>query len=258
MNPSDDQSGMNENGVRQNPPRVAFTLVEMVVTLAVACILMIAVVAFLVNGVVSTAKTTAINDSTTKGRYVFEHLSREMSRANDIYTSNFTGPDPSYVAAATPTPGNPGTGYQGFSYLLPVGGQATNTNIIPITSGSSPGVTLSLLASAAPDYLVPQAGDYIQFPGLTIGTNGIGALIAGVSSPGSTNGAGNWTIQLQGALYSLAGISSDSSNDIPAAEVMTILRQRAYSIQVDPSTGDRQLWWYPATASMPTTMVVAK
>ena len=50
---------------------VGFTMVEMVVALGVACILMVAVVAFLVQGVVSTTKTTSINDATTKGRYVF-------------------------------------------------------------------------------------------------------------------------------------------------------------------------------------------
>ncbi len=97
MKPSENSSRRDADGVRQTPPKGAFTMVEMIVTLFVACILMIAVVAFLVNGIVSTTKTTAINDTTTKGRYVFEHMSREMSRAGDLNTVNFTGPNPNYV-----------------------------------------------------------------------------------------------------------------------------------------------------------------
>lgn len=99
----DKSSGSGKDAVRRNPPRVAFTLVEMIVTLAVACILMIAVVAFLVNGVISTTKTTAINDTTTKGRYVFEHMSKEMARSSDLNVvsptpqGNFFGPNPGYV-----------------------------------------------------------------------------------------------------------------------------------------------------------------
>jgi hypothetical protein len=45
---------------------------------------------------------------------------------------------------------------------------------------------------------------------------------------------------------------------VTAAEVVTIQRQRSYSIQTDAGTGDLQLWWYPATTGMPSTMVVAK
>src|ERR1700691_2679950 len=118
MNPSDDNPKIEKDGVRRDPPRVAFTLVEMIVTLTVACILMVAVVAFLVNGVVSTTKTTAINDSTAKGRYVFEHLSREMARANDLTISPTPAggvfraePDlrlPADAHARKPGPGLPG------------------------------------------------------------------------------------------------------------------------------------------------------
>jgi prepilin-type N-terminal cleavage/methylation domain-containing protein len=113
MKTPEDKSGGDKGGIRQDPSRNAFTMVEMIVTLLVACILMIAVVAFLVNGVVSTTKTTAINDSTVKGRYVFEHLSREMARANDLTISptpagGFWGANPGFVVPADPDAGQPG------------------------------------------------------------------------------------------------------------------------------------------------------
>ena len=65
------RSCQREDGSPPNKPPQGMTLVEMTVALTVACILMVAIVAFLVNGLVSSAKTTAINDTTTKGRYVF-------------------------------------------------------------------------------------------------------------------------------------------------------------------------------------------
>ncbi len=212
-----DNSGGDTGGTRKNPPKDAFTLVEMIVTLLVACILMVAVVAFLVNGVVSTTKTTAINDSTAKGRYVFEHLSKEMARANDLTISptpagGFFGPNPNYAYPPTPTPGNPGLGYQGFNYMIPVGGQALNkSGTIPVTAGVSPGIVLNLAASSAPDYLVPQAGDYIQIPGLSLGTPKLGVQIASVTSPNSPDGSGDWVIYLSAPLYTLANVAATVS-----------------------------------------------
>ena len=112
MLPGDDSQQPDEGTDRKAEP-VGFTMVEMVVTLGVACILMVAVVAFLVNGMVSATKTTAINDTTTKGRYVFEHLSKEMARAADLSVPNFT------------TPNGTGSAYQGFTYRIAVGGAGT-------------------------------------------------------------------------------------------------------------------------------------
>ena len=221
---------------------VGFTMVEMVVALGVACILMVAVVAFLVQGVVSTTKTTSINDATTKGRYVFEHLSREMARANDLQAANFTGAPP------TPTPGTSNS--QGFNYFISVEDQATTPNSTTPVTGST--IQLNLPAASPPDYLVPQPGDYIKLPGINLGTNG--AVITAAS--GSSSG-GAWTITVGAPFYTIAGVSA-SDPISPQNAVATIIRQRSYSIQQDPNTGDTQLWWYPNTTSMPSTLVVAK
>ncbi len=156
-------------------------MVEMVVTLGVACILMVAVVAFLVNGVVSTTKTTTINDNTAKGRYVFEHLSREMARATDINASNFTG--------GAPTPSGVMGPYQGFTYFVTVEDQSYTKADTQATSST---LVLNLPQATAPDYLVPQGGDILKLPGF----NGIPFTIANAS--GSTAG-GNWTITLTAA-----------------------------------------------------------
>ena len=140
---------------------VGFTMVEMVVALGVACILMVGVVAFLVNGVVSTSKTTAINDTTTKGRYVFEHLSSEMSRSTDLGLSNFLSPlDPLHPATTT---------YSSFNYRINVGNSGTTTTVTPLSSHSLP---ISFPAPTAPDYLVPQVGDYLLLPYPNFGPGG--------------------------------------------------------------------------------------
>src|ERR1017187_7832881 len=93
------KSGRGERVVFTEKPPNGMTMVEMVVALGVACILMVAVVAFLVNGVVSATKTTAINDTSTRGRYVFEHMSKELSQADELLSSNFTTVDPFNPAA---------------------------------------------------------------------------------------------------------------------------------------------------------------
>src|SRR5208282_2761890 len=119
-------SGRSEGGDSRKGPPVGFTMVETIVTLGVACILMIAVVAFLVNGVVSTTKTTAINDATTKGRYVFEHLSKEMSRASNLYLA--PSPSPNFLLPnASPTP----SAYASFNYWITVatGSISTSTQL---------------------------------------------------------------------------------------------------------------------------------
>src|ERR1700689_2672511 len=99
------RSHRSPQGVRPGNRPQGMTLVEVLVTLSVACILMVAVVGFLVNGVISTTKTTAINETTAKGRYVFEHMSRELNRAADLTTVNFTNANP--LAPNT---------YSGFNY----------------------------------------------------------------------------------------------------------------------------------------------
>jgi prepilin-type N-terminal cleavage/methylation domain-containing protein len=126
------------------------TLVEMTVALGVACLLMVAVVAFLVNGVVSTSKTTAIDDTTVKGRYVFEHMSKELAQADDLYNTNFV------------TPGG-GSGYAGFNYRISLGGAATtqqawlSQNYVVVTFNTS-------------GYLAPVAGDFLQLPYPNLGS----------------------------------------------------------------------------------------
>src|ERR1017187_9513710 len=119
------KSGRGERVVFTEKPPNGMRLVEMVVALGVACILMVAVVAFLVNGVVSTTKTTAIDDTTTKGRYVFEHMSRELARAADLTSSNFTTPNGGYTA------------FTGFYYRISVGTagatQQTSLSSNPVT-----------------------------------------------------------------------------------------------------------------------------
>ena len=59
--------GRRSGNARRTPPKVGFTMVEMVVALGIACLLMVAVVAFLVSGMVSSTKTSAINDTTQLG-----------------------------------------------------------------------------------------------------------------------------------------------------------------------------------------------
>jgi type II secretory pathway pseudopilin PulG len=221
---------------------VGFTMVEMVVALGVACILMVAVVAFLVQGVVSTTKTTSINDATTKGRYVFEHLSREMARANDLQAANFTGAPP------TPTPGT--SNYQGFNYFISVEDQATTPNSTTPVTGST--IQLNLPAASPPDYLVPQPGDYIKLPGINLGTNG--TVITGAA--GSSSG-GAWTITVERTHVHDCGCPHRRPMSPRTPSQRSFARGPIPSSRT-PTTGDTQLWWYPNTTSMPTTLVVAK
>ncbi|HLZ09621.1 MAG TPA: prepilin-type N-terminal cleavage/methylation domain-containing protein, partial [Chloroflexota bacterium] len=211
-------------------PRRGMTLVEMAVALGVACILMVAVVTFLVNGVVSTSKTTAIADTTTKGRYVFEHMSRELTRAADLTGANFTLPNGSNTA------------YSGFNYRINVTGSATTQQ----TLLSSQTLVVTVPVAAPPDYLLPQAGDYLLLPYPNLGSSG--TLITNVSQSGQ-----QFTLTLSDTLANLSGQSA--SNSVSNAEIATIQRQRSYTI--DSVSGDTLLW-YPATSTMPTTMIVAK
>src|SRR5580658_10183045 len=139
-----------KRGVRVNLKSLmkGFTLLEMIVTLGVACILMVAVVGFLVNGVVSTTKTTSINDVTVKGRYVFEHMSREMTRATDLTVANFTMPN------------GGATAYTGFNYRVAVGTPGA-TQQTPLTSNT---LVVTLPPPEPPEFLVPQAGDFLLLP----------------------------------------------------------------------------------------------
>ena len=203
-------------------------MVEMVVALGVACILMVAIVAFLVNGVVNATKTTAIADSTTKGRYVFEHMSRELARASDLTAVNFTTPN--------------GTGaFTGFNYLINVGA----TGATQQTFLSSNQVVVTLPAASPPDYLVPQAGDFLSLPYPSLGANG--TVITGVVQAGN-----QFTLTLSDTLANLSGQAV--GNQVSADEIATIKRQRTYTID---STAGNTLLWYPATASMPTSVIVA-
>src|SRR5208282_5862343 len=99
-----------------------------------------------------------------------------------------------------------------------------------------------------PDYLVPQQGDYLLLPYPNLGVNG--AYINGVAISGN-----QYTLTLSDTLANLSGQAP--TNSVPASSIATIQRQRSYSIQVGAS-GDTELWWYPATTSLPSTMVVAK
>src|ERR1700683_5432182 len=127
---------------------VGFTMVEMVVALGVACLLMVGVVAFLVNGVVSTAKTSTINDTTAKARYVFEHLSGEMAKAADLSLVNFGTPN----NVLTPT------AYSSFNYRINVS-TSGSTALTPLTSSS---IVIDIPASSSPGGLVPQVGDFLS------------------------------------------------------------------------------------------------
>lgn len=149
-------------GGRKGAP-VGFTLVETIVTLGVACILMVAVVAFLVNGMVSATKTTAINDNTIKGRYVFEHLSKEMEKSADLNLPNFILPNP-----ASPT-GTSKPTYAGFQYRVTIGGPGTNTTDLTLAN-TNPQLTLSFPPPTAvenrgaPFYSQPMPGITSCFP----------------------------------------------------------------------------------------------
>ena len=72
----------------------AFTLVEVLITIGVAGMLLAAVAMFLVSGNVATKKVTNINQVNTKGRFAFDHISREMSLALDLKAENFQVPNP--------------------------------------------------------------------------------------------------------------------------------------------------------------------
>src|SRR5271165_7425649 len=137
---------LRKRGARPKKPAQGMTLVEMAVALSVACILMVAVVTFLVNGVVSTSKTTAIDDTTIKGRYVFEHMSRELARAQDLLSTNFTTSN--------------GTTYAGFYYRINVGGAAA-TQLAPLSQNY---VVVTMPPPTPPDNLIPEPGDYLQLP----------------------------------------------------------------------------------------------
>src|ERR1700690_1058150 len=182
------------------------------VTLGVACILMIAIVSFLVNGVVSTTKTTAINDATTKGRYVFEHMTKEMAEAADLNLPNFVGAN-----LANPT------FYSGFKYRITVGGPGSI--IANVALSLQPAVLqMRFPPPNAADTLVPQADDQLLLPyPQSLATSG--ARIASVSpdlSHGGTpvadsNIPGNYlyTITLYDSIANLANVASSGGDVIP-------------------------------------------
>ncbi|HEY5079750.1 MAG TPA: prepilin-type N-terminal cleavage/methylation domain-containing protein, partial [Opitutaceae bacterium] len=235
----DDESQKPVDGAPRKADPVGFTMIEMIVTLGVASLLMIAVVAFMVNGMVSATKTTSINDTTTKGRYIFEHLSKEMARAADLSVPNFT------------TPNATSSAYQGFTYRIAVGGAGTAATCLL----SSQTVTVTIPAPAPPDNLVPQAGDFLMLPFPNLGPTG--TQIAGVSFTGTSSAGYTYVLTLGDTLANLSG--QPTSDSVPAYSIATIQRQRAYAIQNDATVpGTQDLWWYPATTNLPATMVVAK
>ena len=232
MSFSSENSDRDGDGNRQGKPPVGFTMVEMVVGLGVACLLMVAVVAFLVNGLVSSTKTTAINDTTTRGRYIFEHLSSEMAKSADLSLTNFT------------TPNSNSTAYSAFNYRINVSA-AGSTALTPLSSNQ---IQIDFPPATAPEYLVPQAGDFLLLPYPSFGSSG--TPIAGVSQSGST-----YTITLTDTLANLTGQPANA--EVSQYEIATVQRQRSYSIQLNSSTGGTELWWYPATSNLPSNMVVA-
>src|SRR5208337_4575405 len=96
------------------------------------------------------------------------------------------------------------------------GGAGTTAQV---TSLSQHSLQVSFPAATAPDYLVPQVGDYLLLPYPNFGPGGA---------------------------------------DVSQNEVATVQRQRSYSIQTDPNnTSSTELVWYPATATMQGSYVVA-
>jgi prepilin-type N-terminal cleavage/methylation domain-containing protein len=220
-------SRQRKGRVRKDKHPRGMTLVEMTVALGVACILMVAVVSFLVNGVVSTGKTTAINDTTTRGRYVFEHMSQELARAEDLSSTNFT------------TPG--GSGYAGFNYRVDVG-VAPATDQAPLTQN------FVLVTFAAPGDLVPPvAGDFLQLPYPYLGPGG--TPITDVAATGNLN---QYQLTLSDTLANLSGQAP--TGQVDQNEVATIQRQRTYMIDTVNGT---TLLWYPNNGTGPASYVIA-
>src|ERR1039458_8622358 len=203
-------SAVNRSG-RGVGPLYVMTVVEMVVALTVACILMVAVVSFLVNGVVSTTKTTAMNDTTTRGRYVFEHMSKELAQADDLKSSNFTTANPNNAAA-----------FSGFNYRINLGGTPTVTTS-EFLDKHYVDVTFNVAG-----YLKPVAGDFLQLPSPTLGADP-GTAITGVSQTGPDQ----YKLTVSDSLANLSG--QPVTNQVGQNEVAVIRRQRTYMI--DSVTG---------------------
>jgi hypothetical protein len=245
--------GQNAAGASRKGPPVGFTLVETIVTLGVACLLFVAIVAFLINGLVTSTKTAAINDTTTKGRYVFEHLSKELASASDLTPPNFILPSPGNATGMSST-----YLYGGFQYRITVGSPGTTIGTTALTSTT---IQLSLPPPLPPANLAPQAGDYLKLPfpsslaatGTPIATNGVS--FNGVDS---TTGNYNYTITLTDTIANLASVSA-SIGTITAGQVATIERVRQYVIAADPNNpGTDELQWYDSTADTTPTLIVAK
>src|SRR5271169_7201680 len=109
-------------------------------------------------------------------------MSRELARAEDLYSTNFT------------TPG--GSGYAGFNYRVDVG-EAPTTQQAPLSQNF-----VVVTYNAPGDLVPPVPGDFLQLPYPNLGAGG--TPITGVAATGNPN---EYQLTLSDTLANLSGQS---------------------------------------------------
>ncbi|MBP7143025.1 MAG: hypothetical protein KBA71_14030, partial [Opitutaceae bacterium] len=211
---------------RRKSGAAAFTLGEILVTLAVASIVLLAAGSIFISGNVTAKKITTLNKVTVTGRFSFDHLSREMSLADDLKAGNFIN------ESSTET----GT-YSRLTYRV-------NLGLPGVTQFTSTGSSTLVVDNLHPD-THPQAGDFVSVgsPQLNGGT---GARIVSVTDERGTGGP--VTLTFASTIQAMAG----AAVDIQALQVATFQRERAYEAM--DVNGEPSFVWYEAyNASSPGT-----
>ncbi|HRE04683.1 MAG TPA: prepilin-type N-terminal cleavage/methylation domain-containing protein, partial [Opitutaceae bacterium] len=161
----------------------AFTLIEVLMTLGVGAMLLVAVTMFLVSGNVATKKVTNLNAVNVKGRFSFDHISKEMSLSGDLNAANFQAPN------------SDSTAFSRITYRVNLGLPGTTSYTLH---------TADEIVVDLPIDTKPQVGDY-----LVLGTprlnDGAGGRIIAVSDTRGAVTHGDVTLTLEDTIEALSG-----------------------------------------------------
>jgi len=184
-----------------------FTLVEIMATLAVACLLLLSVALVAVMSAKVMRKNVLAGDAITATRLFQEHLNREITSA----VIAPPGIPPTFTGNDTNTPPRSSR----LTYRIIIGPNARIAS-----DAAQAGTTVTLTCPAA---LKPQIGDYLISAKPDFGD---GAVIAAVDDTRAAGADGDVNLTLAQTIISATVAGSPS--DMITGDIVTIQRQRAY------------------------------
>jgi len=205
--------------------RPGFTLVELLVAMAVGLLVLAAVASVLVTSLRMVNKNQQIDGAIGATRLVQEHINGEMAVAISM-KSPLIRPLPSSPSPTTPTR------YAVLTYRVPIGSYGTLQSDTPNTNNT--------LTVVCPSDVTPKVGDFCLMDSPNLDS---GIQITGVS------GSGTLTLSLASTIAAGTDISDTSGSTVKAGSLVRIQRQRQYAtVPPNPSTNPvTELHWYEST-----------